>query len=43
MALWWAVLLAGALEQPDDGLGQQAEHQAVHIGDAGGALPDEGF
>jgi len=25
------------------GLGQQAEHQAVHIGDAGGALPDEGF
>ena len=33
----------GALEQPDDGLGQQAEHQAVHIGDAGGALPDEGF
>ena len=32
-----------SLEQPDDGLGQQAEHQAVHIGDAGGALPDEGF
>ena len=49
MALWWAVLLAGpggggrCLEQPDDGLGQQAEHQAVHIGDAGGALPDEVF
>ena len=33
----------GALEQTDDGLGQQAEHQAVHIGDTGGALPDEGF
>ena len=33
----------GSLQQPDDDLSQQTEHQTVHIRNAGCAFPDERF
>ena len=33
----------GSLQQPDDDLSQQTEHQTVHIRNARGAFPDERF